>query len=74
MGEPAVTTQPPPVFFTIPDLTNRLPCNKSSFPIENLLDLTRCTTTPVRNAEDEALDLYLCLSDSKTKGLTGPDT
>jgi hypothetical protein len=67
---PAITTKPPPVFFAIPDLANRLPCNKTSFPIENLLDLTRCTTTPVRNAEDEALDLYLCLSDSKTKKFT----
>jgi hypothetical protein len=68
--KPAITTTPPPVFFAIPDLEDRLPCNKTSFAIENLLDLTLCTTTPVHNAEDEALDLYLCLSDSETKRLT----
>jgi len=74
LQKPAITTEPPPVFFAVPDLEDRLPCNRTAYPIENLLDLTRCTMTPVRNAEDEALDLYLCLSDSKTKDLTGPDT
>ncbi len=60
-GKPAVTTQPPPVFFTIPDLENRLPCNRTAYPIENLLDLSHCTTTPVRNADDEPLNLNICL-------------
>jgi len=59
-GKSPVTTNAPPVFFTIPGLADQLPCRRSAFPIENLLDLTNCTVTPVHNAAGELLNLYLC--------------
>lgn len=59
-GAPPITTAPPPVFFAVPDLAGRLPCKRTGHPIENLLDLADCAVTPVRNAEDEELDLYIC--------------
>jgi len=59
-GKPAVVTVAPPIFFSVPDLADRLPCSRTAYPIDNLMDLTHCTITPVRNADDEALDLYLC--------------
>lgn len=62
-GKPAITTVAPPVFFAIPGLDDRLPCNRTAYPIENLMDLNRCTVTEVRNAADEALDLYICPAD-----------
>ena len=52
-GRPAVATTAPPVFFAVPDFTDRLPCTDTAFPIENLLDLDHCTITPVRNAANE---------------------
>jgi len=62
-GKPAVITIPPKVFFAIPDLTDRLPCGRTVYPIDNLLDLANCTVTGVRDAGGEALDLYLCPAD-----------
>jgi len=59
-GKPAVVTVAPPIFFSVPDLDDRLPCGRTAYPIDNLMDLTHCTITPVRNADDEALDLHLC--------------
>lgn len=59
-GKPAVVTIAPPIFFSVPDLANRLPCGRTTFPIDNLMDLTRCSKTPVRNADNEVLDLHLC--------------
>jgi len=62
-GRPAITTAPPPVFFTLPDLAGRLPCRHTAYPIDFPMDVARCTVTGVRNAENEALDLYLCPED-----------
>jgi len=62
-GKPAITTAPPPVFFTPPDLAGRLPCRHTAYPIDFPMDLTRCTVTGVRDGEDQALDLYLCPGD-----------
>jgi len=59
-GKPPVTTTAPPVFLTITELTDRLPCRQTAHPIENLQDLTNCSITNVRNAADEPMDLYLC--------------
>ena len=59
-GNSPVTTTAPPVFLTIPGLTDRLPCNQTAYPIENLLDLTNCSITHVRNAANEPMDLYIC--------------
>lgn len=62
-GKSPVTTQAPPVFMAIPDLADLLPCARTSYPIENLLELDHCAVTPVRNAMDEDMDLYICRID-----------
>ncbi|HJP39693.1 MAG: hypothetical protein QF483_02710 [Gammaproteobacteria bacterium] len=59
-GKPAVTTITPKMFFAIPDLAERLPCRRTVHPIDNLMDLTHCTVSKVRNAADQDLDLYIC--------------
>ncbi len=59
-GKPAITTAPPAVFIAIPDLADRLPCSQTQSPVENLIDLTNCSVTEVRNGADEPRDLYLC--------------
>lgn len=64
-GKSPVTTNAPPVFLTIPRSADRLPCRRTAYAIENLLDLTHCTVTTVRNASDEDLDLYICLDDQE---------
>ena len=59
-GKPAITTVAPPVFFTIPDLAKRLPCGRTSYPVESLMDFSDCTVTRVRNAAEKELDTYIC--------------
>ncbi|MAF83701.1 MAG: hypothetical protein QGH93_09285 [Gammaproteobacteria bacterium] len=59
-GKPAVTTVAPPIFFAIPALADRLPCRRTAYPIDNLMDLAHCTVTKVSNAADQDLDLYIC--------------
>lgn len=59
-GKPAITTIAPPVFFTIPDLAERLPCRRTAYPIETLMDFADCTVTRIRNAADKELDTYIC--------------
>jgi hypothetical protein len=60
-GKPPVMTDTPPILFTIPGIADHLPCSQTAYPIENLLDLTHCTVTEVRNSADEALNLHICL-------------
>jgi len=67
-GKPAITTVAPPVFFAIPNLAERLPCVQTAYPIETLLDLANCSVTEVRNAADEALDLYICSLEQEISG------
>jgi hypothetical protein len=59
-GLPQITTQPPPVFLGIPDLQEQLPCESTGHSIIWLLDLSRCSATPVNDADGRTLDLYIC--------------
>lgn len=59
-GLAQITTEPPPVFFGIPDLEAQLPCQSSGHSIIWLLDLSRCSASPVSHANGEVLDLYIC--------------
>jgi hypothetical protein len=59
-GLPQITTQPPPVFLGIPDLQEQLPCRSTGHSIIWLLDLSRCSATPVNDADGRTLDLYIC--------------
>ncbi len=61
LGKPAVTTVAPPIFFTVPDFADRVPCNQTTYPIDNLMELAACTVSEVSNTADEHLNLYICL-------------
>jgi hypothetical protein len=62
-GKPPVQTDTPPIFFAVPEITKHLPCSQTAYPIENLMDLTDCSVTKVRNIADQTLDLHICLID-----------
>ncbi len=61
LGKPAVTTVAPPIFFAVPDLADRLPCNQTAYPIDSLMELADCTVSEVSDAADKHLNLYICL-------------
>ncbi len=56
------TTEAPPIFFGIPNLQEQLPCRSTGHSIIWLLDLSRCSVTPVNQADQRTLDLYICQS------------
>jgi len=62
MGRPPVATEAPPIFFTAPEWADRQLCARTADPIESLMDLSHCTVTGFRSAENEPLDLYVCPS------------
>jgi hypothetical protein len=59
-GLAQITTEPPPVFFGVPNLVEQLPCRSTGHSIIWLLDLSRCSVTPANLADERTLDLYIC--------------
>lgn len=59
-GLSQITTEPPPVFFGIPNLQEQLPCQSTGHSIIWLLDLSRCSVIQVDHADGETPDLYIC--------------
>lgn len=59
-GLQPISTDPPPVFLSIPDLENQLPCRATSHPIIQLLDLTRCAHTEVEDDKGDRMNLNIC--------------
>jgi hypothetical protein len=57
---PPVNVTPPPVFLSVPDLEDRLPCGETGSPLFSTLDTTRCKVQQVQNAAGELRDLYVC--------------
>ncbi len=59
-GLSQITTEPPSVFFGIPNLQEQLPCKSTGHSIIWLLDLSRCSVIQVDHADGETPDLYIC--------------
>ena len=59
-GLPPVRTEPPPAFLTAASLDQRLPCANSPSPYRSTLDLTACTTRPVRTEHGRRALLVVC--------------
>lgn len=59
-GLQPLSTDPPPVFLSIPDLARKLPCHATSHPIIQLLNLGGCSSTQVEDNQRERMDLYIC--------------
>jgi len=62
-NKPAIAAQPPLFFFSVPNLSKRLPCSGTLHPIEVLMDLDSCATIPILNATNEPLNLQICQND-----------
>lgn len=59
-GLQPLSTQPPHVFLSIPDLAKKLPCQATSHPIMQLMNLGRCAHTQVEDNQGERMNLYIC--------------
>ena len=55
-----ISTEPPPVFLSIPDLENQLPCQTTNYPIMQLLNLDRCARTEVEDNRGDRMNLNIC--------------
>ena len=59
-GLQPISTEPPPVFLSIPDLEKQLPCRTTNHPIIQLLNLTRCSRTEVEDNRGDRMILNIC--------------
>lgn len=59
-GLQPISTEPPPVFFSVPELEKRLPCQTSGYPIVQLLDLERCSQTLITDHRGQPMQLNIC--------------
>lgn len=59
-GLQPIATDPPPVFLSIPELQQRLPCRTTGYPIIQLLDVTRCSQTLIMDGQGERMNLNIC--------------
>lgn len=55
-----ISTDPPPVFLSIPDLESQLPCRATSDPVIQLLDLSQCSHTAVEDERGDRMNLNIC--------------
>lgn len=60
LGLPPVNFEPPPVFLSVPDLQNKLPCNDTNSPIVSTLDLGSCSNEPVIDPAGDESQLIIC--------------
>ena len=60
LGIAPVNFTPPPVFLTVPDLEERLPCGETNSPVVSTLDLFGCLTEPVLDAAGEPAVVFIC--------------
>jgi hypothetical protein len=59
-GLAPLTTIPPAVFISIPNLAEQLPCLETSHPVFPLLDLGDCEIYSVELFQGSVMDLYIC--------------
>jgi hypothetical protein len=60
LGLPPVNFKPPPVFLSVPDLQNKLPCNDTNSPIVSTLDLSNCSNEAVIDPAGDESRLVIC--------------
>lgn len=60
LGIAPVNFTPPPVFLTVPDLEERLPCGETNSPVVSTLDLFGCLTEPVLDASGRDALVFIC--------------
>lgn len=61
-GRPPMNTTPPPVFLTLGDAAEQLPCGETLNPIVSNLDLADCAGTEVLDGRGALRLLYVCTS------------
>lgn len=59
-GLQPISTDPPLVFLSIPDLQKQLPCRTTSYPILQLLSLESCSRTVVEDNQGGRMNLNIC--------------
>lgn len=59
-GLQPISTDPPEVFLSIPELEAQLPCKTTQYPIIQLLDLSSCSRTLVQDGRGERMELNIC--------------
>ena len=59
-GLQPISTEPPPVFLSIPDLEKQLPCQGTSYPIIQLLRLDQCSLNVVEDDQGARMNLNIC--------------
>jgi hypothetical protein len=55
-----VNFEPPPVFLSVPDLQDQLPCNDTNSPIVSTLDLSGCSNEAVIDPAGDESRLFIC--------------
>jgi len=55
-----ISTEPPSVFMSIPDLEMQLPCQTTGDPIMQLLNLDQCSRTQVADSRGNQMNLNIC--------------
>jgi len=59
-GKLRLSSQPPPVFFTAPDLAEQMPCGDTRAPVDPVLDIADCRIQRVEDARRRILNLHVC--------------
>lgn len=59
-GKLRLSSQPPPVFFSTPDLAEQMPCGDTKAPIDPVLDTTGCRIRRFEDARRRILNLHIC--------------
>jgi hypothetical protein len=59
-GFAPLSTQPPPVFLSPPDLEMRMPCAATGYPVVAMMDLSNCTTESVIGPDGTESLLHIC--------------
>ncbi|MDJ0926326.1 MAG: hypothetical protein QNJ73_01650 [Gammaproteobacteria bacterium] len=59
-GQSPLNAEPPPVFLSVPDLPDLLPCADTGFGYYSMLDLSACKSETVQDGQGLARELFLC--------------
>jgi hypothetical protein len=59
-GKLRLSSQPPPVFFSAPDLAQQMPCGGTTAPVDRVLDTADCWIRRVEDARGRVLNLHVC--------------
>jgi hypothetical protein len=59
-GLSPLSMRPPPVFTSIPDHDERMPCAATAYPLAGMMMLNDCTNERIVGAGGTELDLHVC--------------